>query len=68
MRKILCYKKHVIIFFMIVIILIFANIVYAAYINNISVKYSAISGEMICNIDIDKNEIKTKVYSCFLMI
>lgn len=56
MRKILCYKKHVIIFFMIVIILIFANIVYAAYINNISVKYSAISGEMICNIDIDKND------------
>ena len=41
---------------MIVIILIFANIVYAAYINNISVKYSAISGEMICNIDIDKND------------
>lgn len=56
MRKILCYKKHVIIFFMIVIILIFANIVYAAYVNNISVKYSAISGEMICNIDIDKND------------
>lgn len=41
---------------MIVIILIFANIVYAAYVNNISVKYSAISGEMICNIDIDKND------------
>ena len=56
MRKILCYKKHVITFFMIVIILIFANIVYAAYVNNISVKYSAISGEMICNIDIDKND------------
>ena len=56
MIKILCYKKHVVIFFMIVIILIFANIVYAAYINNISVKYSAISGEMICNIDIDKND------------
>ena len=56
MRKILCYKKHVITFFLIVIILIFANIVYAAYVNNISVKYSAISGEMICNIDIDKND------------
>lgn len=56
MRKILCYKKHVITFFMIAIILIFANIVYAAYVNNISVKYSAISGEMICNIDIDKND------------
>ncbi len=56
MKKILYYKKHVIAFLMIIIILIFANIVYASYVNNISVKYSTISGEMICNIDIDKND------------
>ncbi len=56
MKKILYYKKHVIVFLMIIIILIFANIVYASYVNNISVKYSTISGEMICNIDIDKND------------
>ena len=56
MRKILYYKKLVIAFLMIIIILIFANIVYASYVNNISVKYSTISGEMICNIDIDKND------------
>ena len=56
MEKIYTSKKHIILFFMIVVILIFANIVYAAYVNNISVKYSAISGEMICNIDIDKND------------
>lgn len=56
MRKILYYKKHVIVFLMIIIILIFANIVYASYVNNISVKYSTISGEMICNIDVDKND------------
>ena len=41
---------------MIVVTLIFANIVYASYVNNISVKYSTISGEMICNIDVDKND------------
>ena len=56
MRKILYYKKLVIAFLMIIIILIFANIVYASYVNNISVKYSTISGEMICNIDVDKND------------
>lgn len=56
MRKILYYKKLVISFLMIIIILIFANIVYASYVNNISVKYSTISGEMICNIDVDKND------------
>ena len=56
MKKILYYKKHVIVFLMIIIILIFANIVYASYVNNISVKYSTISGEMICNIDVDKND------------
>lgn len=56
MRKILYYKKLVIVFLMIIIILIFANIVYASYVNNISVKYSTISGEMICNIDVDKND------------
>ena len=56
MEKIYTSKKHIILFFMIVVILIFANIVYASYVNNISVKYSAISGEMICNIDVDKND------------
>lgn len=56
MRKILYYKKLVIVLLMIIIILIFANIVYASYVNNISVKYSTISGEMICNIDVDKND------------
>lgn len=56
MEKIYTSKKHIILFFMIVIILIFANIVYASYVNNISVKYSTISGEMICNIDVDKND------------
>lgn len=55
MRKILYYKKLVIAF-LIIIIIIFANIVYASYVNNISVKYSTISGEMICNIDVDKND------------
>ena len=54
MRKILYYKKLVIAF--LIIIIIFANIVYASYVNNISVKYSTISGEMICNIDVDKND------------
>ena len=56
MKKMLCYKKYVIAFVMIIIVLIFANIVYASYVNNISVKYSTISGEMICNIDVDKND------------
>ena len=56
MEKIYTSKKHIILFFMIVVILIFANIVYASYVNNISVKYSTISGEMICNIDVDKND------------
>ena len=56
MEKIYTSKKHIILFFMIVVTLIFANIVYASYVNNISVKYSTISGEMICNIDVDKND------------
>ena len=56
MKKILYYKKYVITFFMIIILLIFTNIVYASYINNISVKYSTISGEMICNIDVDQKD------------
>ena len=56
MKKILYSKKQIILFLMIIIILIFANIVYASYVNNISVKYSTISGEMICNIDVDKND------------
>ena len=56
MEKIYTSKKHIILFFMIVVILIFANIVYASYVNNISVKYITISGEMICNIDVDKND------------
>ena len=56
MEKIYTSKKHIILFFMIVVTLIFANIVYASYVNNISVKYSTISGEMICNIDVDQND------------
>lgn len=56
MEKIYTSKKHIILFFMIAVTLIFANIVYASYVNNISVKYSTISGEMICNIDVDKND------------
>ena len=48
-------KKYIIIFFLLIIMLL-ANITYATYINTITAKYSTISGEMICNIDVDKND------------
>ncbi len=56
MKKLLHKKKYIIVFLIITVVLILANIVYASYINNISVKYNTTSGEMICNIDIDKND------------
>ena len=49
-------KKIYIIIFFLLIIMLLANITYATYINTITAKYSTISGEMICNIDVDKND------------
>lgn len=49
-------RKNIIIFLIIFIVFSLTRFVYAKYINNINVDYKATSGEMICNIDVDKND------------
>ncbi len=56
MKKILHKKIYIIIFLTLIVAIIFANIAYASYVNKISAKYETLSGEMICNIDVDKND------------
>lgn len=56
MKKILHKNKGIIIFLVILIVMLLERFAYAKYINNISVSYQTTSGEMICNIDIDKND------------
>ncbi len=55
MKKIF-QRKYIITFFVVLFIAILSTIVYGAYVNSISVKYSTVSGEMICNFDVDKND------------
>ena len=56
MKRFLEKKKYIIIFLFIILLSIFATVAYAAYVNSIFVQYSAVSGEMICNINVEKNE------------
>lgn len=56
MKRFLEKKKYIIIFLFTILLSIFATVAYAAYVNSIFVQYSAVSGEMICNINVEKNE------------
>lgn len=49
------YKK-LLIFSIIIVSFLLANIVYAVYINSVEVNYESQTGKMICNMEIDKNE------------
>ena len=44
------------VFLFTILLSIFATVAYAAYVNSIFVQYSAVSGKMICNINVEKNE------------
>ena len=56
MKKFFGKKKYIIIFLFTILLSIFATVVYAAYVNSIFVQYTAVSGEMICNVNVEKNE------------
>ena len=56
MKRFFGKKKYIIIFLFTILLSIFATVAYAAYVNSIFVQYSAVSGEMICNINVEKNE------------
>lgn len=56
MKSFLEKKKYIIIFLFTILLSIFATVAYAAYVNSIFVQYSAVSGEMICNVNVEKNE------------
>lgn len=56
MKRFLGKKKYIIIFLFTILLSIFATVAYAAYVNSIFVQYSAVSGKMICNINVEKNE------------
>lgn len=56
MKRFLEKKKYIIIFLFTILLSIFATVAYAAYVNSIFVQYSAVSGEMICNVNVEKNE------------
>ena len=56
MKRFLEKKKYIIIFLFTILLSIFATVAYAAYVNSIFVQYSAVSGKMICNINVEKNE------------
>ena len=56
MKRFLGKKKYIIIFLFTILLSIFATVAYAAYVNSIFVQYSAVSGEMICNVNVEKNE------------
>lgn len=56
MKRFFGKKKYIIIFLFTILLSIFATVAYAAYVNSIFVQYSAVSGEMICNVNVEKNE------------
>lgn len=56
MKRFFGKKKYIIIFLFTILLSIFATVAYAAYVNSIFVQYSAVSGKMICNINVEKNE------------
>lgn len=56
MKRFLGKKKYIIIFLFTILLSIFATVAYATYVNSIFVQYSAVSGKMICNINVEKNE------------
>lgn len=56
MKRTIHKKKLIIVLLAVIMLLGLVSVVYAAYVNTVSVKYSAVSGEMICNIDVDKND------------
>lgn len=56
MKRILHRTKYISIILILIIGFTFLNMVYASYVNKISVNYETVSGEMICNIDVDKND------------
>lgn len=56
MKRFFGKKKYIIIFLFTILLSIFATVVYAAYVNSIFVQYTAVSGEMICNVNVEKNE------------
>lgn len=56
MKRFFCKKKYIIIFLFTILLSIFATVVYAAYVNSIFVQYTAVSGEMICNVNVEKDE------------
>lgn len=56
MKRFLEKKKYIIIFLFTILLSIFATVAYAAYVNSIFVQYSAVSGKMICNVNVEKNE------------
>ena len=56
MKRFFGKKKYIIIFLFTILLSIFATVAYAAYVNSIFVQYSATSGEMICNANVEKDE------------
>lgn len=56
MKRFFGKKKCIIIFLFTILLSIFATVAYAAYVNSIFVQYSAVSGKMICNVNVEKNE------------
>lgn len=56
MKRFFGMKKYIIIFLFTILLSIFATVAYAAYVNSIFVQYSAVSGKMICNVNVEKNE------------
>lgn len=56
MKRTIHKKKPIIVLLAVITLLGLVSVVYAAYVNTVSVKYSAVSGEMICNIDVDNND------------
>lgn len=56
MKRFFGKKKYIIIFLFTILLSIFATVAYAAYVNSIFVQYSAVSGEMICNANVEKDE------------
>lgn len=56
MKRFFGKKKYIIIFLFTILLSIFATVAYAAYVNSIFAQYTAVSGEMICNVNVEKNE------------
>ncbi len=56
MKSFIHNKKILVLIFSILVLTFFINVVYAYYTNNIEVNYKSKSGEMICNVEVDKND------------